>query len=169
MTESIIQSTFVHTCTLSHLYTADNTKNLNKRIFWRPTQNNPPPQPPPKSLPELLKEHDLPLGLFPKNITGYNFDVNTRKITVDVPGICDVSGLRFSNTVTGCLERGRLNHIKGIRTESLTWEEVHCIEIKLRKGKLHLHLTGKVDKLRRLDEFATLKDVQTKSFTFGIL
>ncbi|KAF2306469.1 hypothetical protein GH714_018361 [Hevea brasiliensis] len=59
-----------------------------------------------KPLPELLKEYDLAVGIFPRDATNYEFNEETGKLTVFIPSICEVgykdsSVLRFSATVTG--------------------------------------------------------------------
>nr|CAD1833053.1 unnamed protein product [Ananas comosus var. bracteatus] len=75
-----------------------------------------------KPLPDLLREHDLPTGLFPREATHYEFDEQTKKLTVYIPSICEVyykdsSVLRFFTTVTGHLEKGKLANIEGLKDE----------------------------------------------------
>ena len=53
-----------------------------------------------KALPELLKEYDLPIGIFPRDATNYEFNEETGKLVVYIPQVCEVgykdsSVLRF--------------------------------------------------------------------------
>jgi hypothetical protein len=66
-----------------------------------------------KPLPELLKEYDMAAGIFPRDATNYEFNEETGKLTVFIPAVCEVgykdsSVLRFSTSVTGYLEKGKL-------------------------------------------------------------
>ena len=85
-----------------------------------------------KPLPDLLKEHDLPIGIFPRDATNYEFNEETRKLTVFIPSICEVgykdsSVVRFSTTVTAFLEQGKLADIEGMKTKVMIWVKVSCI------------------------------------------
>ncbi|KAK3444949.1 hypothetical protein EUGRSUZ_A00612 [Eucalyptus grandis] len=44
-----------------------------------------------KPLPDLLKEYDLPIGIFPRYATNYEFDEETGKLTVFIPSVCEVT------------------------------------------------------------------------------
>ncbi|KAJ1699058.1 hypothetical protein LUZ63_007570 [Rhynchospora breviuscula] len=117
-----------------------------------------------KPLSDLLDEYGLPPGLFPKNITSYEFEKETKKITVRMPRAnCDVgntSMFRFANTVTGRIEKGMLKDIEGIKTYTgMTFEVVTRMKIKVIKGKKLIYCTGKVDCHRSFDEFMTPKEV----------
>ena len=83
-------------------------------------------------LPELLKKYDLPMGIFPRDATNYEFNEDTQKLTVFIPSICEVgykdsSVLRFSTTVTGYLEKGKLVDIEGVKTKFMLWLKVTTI------------------------------------------
>ncbi|KAJ6871465.1 hypothetical protein NC652_036969 [Populus alba x Populus x berolinensis] len=85
-----------------------------------------------KPLPDLLKEYDLPIGIFPRDATNYEFNEETRKLTVFIPSICEVgykdsSVVRFSTTVTAFLEQGKLADIEGMKTKVMIWVKVSCI------------------------------------------
>ncbi|GFY82411.1 hypothetical protein Acr_02g0006510 [Actinidia rufa] len=93
-----------------------------------------------KPLPELLKDYDLAVGIFPRDATNYEFNEETGKLTVYIPSICEVgykdsSVLRFSTTVTGYLEKGKLADIDGMKTKVMIWVKVSCISAD--GGKLH--------------------------------
>ncbi|CAN4106185.1 unnamed protein product [Withania somnifera] len=75
-----------------------------------------------KPLPELLKEYDIPVGIFPRDATNYEFNEETKKLTVHLGDICeityrDASIVRFNSTVTGHLEKGNLAEIQGMKTK----------------------------------------------------
>ncbi|KAG0475382.1 hypothetical protein HPP92_015068 [Vanilla planifolia] len=85
-----------------------------------------------KPLPDLLQEHDLPKGLFPRDVTRYEFDAESGRLTVFIPSVCEVSYrdesmLRFFSKVKGNLEKGRLSQVEGIKTKVLIWLKVTSI------------------------------------------
>lgn len=111
-------------------------------------------------LPELLKEYDLAIGIFPRNATNYEFDEETKKLTVYVPSVCEVgykdeSVLRFSTTVSGCLEKGKLSEIVGIKTKVFVWMKVTCITSE--KSKIHFQASS-LWKARSRDAYEVERD-----------
>ncbi|CAN4115870.1 unnamed protein product [Withania somnifera] len=75
-----------------------------------------------KPLPELLKEYDIPVGIFPRYATNYELDQETKKLTVHIGERCqityrDASIVRFNSTVTGHLEKRKLAEIEGMKTK----------------------------------------------------
>ncbi|XP_002526673.2 uncharacterized protein At5g01610 [Ricinus communis] len=112
-----------------------------------------------KPLPELLKEYDLAIGIFPRDATNYEFNAETGKLTVFVPEICEVgykdsSVLRFFTTITGYLEKGKLADIEGIKTKVLIWVKVTCITSDGPK----LHFTAGMKKTRKREAYEVLRD-----------
>ncbi|KAL3826157.1 hypothetical protein ACJIZ3_022186 [Penstemon smallii] len=112
-----------------------------------------------KPLPELLKEYDLPIGIFPRDATNYEFNEETRKLIVYIPSICEVgyrdsSVLRFSTIVTGYLEKGKLVDIEGIKTKVIVWVKVTCISSE----KSKLCFTAGMKKSRNKDAYEVLRD-----------
>ncbi|CAN4109731.1 unnamed protein product [Withania somnifera] len=112
-----------------------------------------------KPLPELLKEYDLPVGIFPRDATNYEFNEETKKLTVYIPSICEVayrdsSVLRFSTAVTGYLGKGKLADIEGIKTKVMIW--VNVIAISSEKSKLHF--TAGLKKTRTREAYEVLRD-----------
>ncbi|XP_019162142.1 PREDICTED: uncharacterized protein At5g01610-like [Ipomoea nil] len=112
-----------------------------------------------KPLPELLKEYELPIGIFPRDTTNYEFDEETRKLTVNIPSICEVgykdsSVLRFNTTVTGCLDKGKLTDIDGIKTKVMIWVKVSSITCDNSK----LHFSVGMKKTRNRDAYEYNKD-----------
>ncbi|KAJ4772872.1 hypothetical protein LUZ62_037354 [Rhynchospora pubera] len=113
-----------------------------------------------KPLPDLLKEYDMPAGIFPKDATNYEFNEETGKLTVYIPSICEVgykdsSVLRFSTTVTGYLEKGKFADIEGIKTKTLIWGKV--TSVKTEGSKLSFSTSVK-NTTRSRDAYEVLRD-----------
>ncbi|XP_019187614.1 PREDICTED: uncharacterized protein At5g01610-like [Ipomoea nil] len=111
-----------------------------------------------KPLTELLKEYDLPVGIFPSDATNYEFNEETRKITVFIPSICEVgykdsSVLRFATTVTGYLEKGKLADIEGMKTKVMIWVKVTAISSE----KSKLHFSAGMKKTRNRDAYEVIR------------
>lgn len=85
-----------------------------------------------KPLAEVLKEYDLPVGLFPREATNYELDEGSKKLVVNIPSVCEVtyrdqSLLRFSTKVSATLEKGKLSDVDGIKTKFILWLRVSYI------------------------------------------
>ncbi|ESQ49189.1 hypothetical protein EUTSA_v10021655mg [Eutrema salsugineum] len=112
-----------------------------------------------KPLPELLKEFGLPVGIFPRDATNYEFNEQTRKLTVFIPSVCEVgykdsSVLRFTTTVTGFLEKGKLADVEGVKTKVMIWVKVTSISADSSK----VHFTAGMKKTRSRDAYEVLRD-----------
>lgn len=112
-----------------------------------------------KPLPELLKEYGLPVGIFPRDATNYEFNEETGKLTVFIPSVCEVgyrdsSVLRFSMTVTGYLEKQKLVDIEGMKTKVMIWVKVAAISAEGSK----VHFTAGMKKTRSRDVYEILRD-----------
>ncbi|KAK4802184.1 hypothetical protein SAY86_000387 [Trapa natans] len=112
-----------------------------------------------KPLPELLKDYGLAVGIFPRDATNYEFNEATGKLTVFIPSICEVgyrdsSVLRFSTTVTGYLEKGKLADIEGMKTKVMIWVKVTSISAEGSK----LYFTAGVKKSRSKEAYEVLRD-----------
>ncbi|XP_072959858.1 uncharacterized protein At5g01610-like [Typha angustifolia] len=112
-----------------------------------------------KPLPDLLREYDLPAGLFPRDATNYEFNEETGKLIVYIPSVCEVgykdsSVLRFFTTVTGYLEKGKLADIEGIKTKVLVWSKVTCVKTEGSK----VHFSTGMKKTRSRDAYEVLRD-----------
>uniref|UniRef100_A0A0E0KCJ1 DUF538 family protein n=1 Tax=Oryza punctata TaxID=4537 RepID=A0A0E0KCJ1_ORYPU len=111
-----------------------------------------------KPLPELLREHDLPEGLFPREATNYEFSPETRRLTVHIPAPCEVgyrdgSVLRFDATVSGTLEKGRLAEVEGLKTKVLVWARVTAVRADAAK----VHFTAGIKKSRSRDAYEVVR------------
>ncbi|CAN6715489.1 hypothetical protein FF1_010010 [Malus domestica] len=112
-----------------------------------------------KPLPELLKDFDLAIGIFPRDATNYEFNEETGKLTVYIPTVCEVgyrdsSVLRFFTTVTGYLKKGRLEDIQGMKTKVLIWVNVTCITSEGSK----LHFTAGLKRSRSREAYEVQRD-----------
>ncbi|KAF4401386.1 hypothetical protein G4B88_001580 [Cannabis sativa] len=112
-----------------------------------------------KALPELLKEYDIPVGIFPRDATNYEFNEETGKLIVYIPAVCEVgykdsSVLRFSTTVTGFLEKGKLADVEGMKTKVMIWVKVTSISFDRSK----VHFTAGMKKSRSREAYEVLRD-----------
>ncbi|KAL3819490.1 hypothetical protein ACJIZ3_005395 [Penstemon smallii] len=118
---------------------------------------------PSKSLPDLLREHNLPPGLFPQNITCYEFDESKAKLIVYLPSpseVCfkDSSVVRFSTRVKGTLSRGKLSGIEGMKTKVvLVWVKVTSVNVEGYKSD-KVWFTAGVKKSRSKDAYEIPRD-----------
>ncbi|PKA64856.1 Uncharacterized protein AXF42_Ash011458 [Apostasia shenzhenica] len=112
-----------------------------------------------KPLIELLREYDLPRGIFPRDATNYEFNAETGILIVSIPSICEVgykdeSMLRFSTKLTGHLEKGRLSEVEGIKTKALIWLKVTSI---FTEGSTVNFIVG-LKRSRSRDAYEVLRD-----------
>ncbi|KAJ4711423.1 Protein of unknown function, DUF538 [Melia azedarach] len=112
---------------------------------------------PTKSLPDLLREYNLPPGLFPQNIICYEFDETKAKLTVYLPSPCEVSFkdssvIRYATRVKATLMRGKLTAIDGMKTKVLVWVKVTCISVESYKSD-KVWFTAGVKKSRPKDAY----------------
>ncbi|GAA0147763.1 hypothetical protein LIER_07384 [Lithospermum erythrorhizon] len=117
-----------------------------------------------KPLEELLKEHDLPVGIFPSDATGYEFNEQTKLLTVNMSSICEVSYkdssvLRLDTVVTAYLEKGKLTDIDGMKTKVMIWIKVSSITSEGSK----LHFQAGMRKTRNRDAYEVLRPGVTVS------
>lgn len=115
-----------------------------------------------KSLPDLLKEYNLPPGLFPQNIICYEFDETKNKLTVFFSSPCEVtfkdgSAIRYATRVKGILLRGKLMGVEGMKTKVLVWVKVTTISVESSKSD-KLWFTAGVKKSRSKNVYDTPHD-----------
>ncbi|GAB4840078.1 hypothetical protein Ancab_020787 [Ancistrocladus abbreviatus] len=117
---------------------------------------------PEKSLPELLREYNLPPGLFPQNITCYEFDATKAKLIVYLPHPCEVSFkdssvIRYATRVKAILLRGKLTSIEGMKTKVLVWVKVTAVAVEGYKSD-KVWFTAGMKKSRPRDAYDMLRD-----------
>ncbi|KAH6799096.1 DUF538 family protein of unknown function [Perilla frutescens var. frutescens] len=117
---------------------------------------------PVKSLADLLRENNLPPGLFPQNITCYEFDEVKSKLIVYMSSPCEVcfkdsSVVRYSTRVKATLSRGKLTGIEGMKTKVLVWVKVTSINVEGYKSD-KVWFTAGVKKSRAKDAYEMPRD-----------
>ncbi|KAK1296208.1 Uncharacterized protein QJS10_CPB15g01316 [Acorus calamus] len=117
---------------------------------------------PAKSLPELLREYNLPPGLFPRNITCYEYNESISKLIVYMPSACEVSFkdssvIRYATRVKGTLSRGKLSAIDGMKTKLLVWVKVTHVGVESYKSD-KVCFTAGVKKMRARDAYEMPRD-----------
>ncbi|KAL0538857.1 hypothetical protein IC582_023021 [Cucumis melo] len=110
-----------------------------------------------KSLPDLLREYNLPPGLFPQNMTCYEFDESKSKLIVYLPSACEISFkdssvVRYATRVKGTLQRGKLTNIEGMKTKVLVWVKVTSVSVEGYKSD-KVWFTAGVKKSRSKDAY----------------
>ncbi|KAJ7956433.1 Protein of unknown function, DUF538 [Quillaja saponaria] len=117
---------------------------------------------PSKALPDLLREHNLPPGLFPRNITCYEFVESKAKLIVYLPSTCEVSFkdssvVRYATHIKGTLSRGKFTGIEGMKTKILMWVKVNSVTVEGYKSDKVLFIAG-VKKSRPKDAYEMPRD-----------
>ncbi|XP_051115631.1 uncharacterized protein At5g01610-like [Andrographis paniculata] len=117
---------------------------------------------PQKSLPDLLREHNLPPGLFPQNITCYEFDEGKSKLVVYMSSPCEVcfkdsSVVRYSTRVKAILSRGKLSNVEGMKTKVLVWVKVTAVAVENYKSD-KVWFTAGVKRSRAKDAYDVPRD-----------
>lgn len=112
-----------------------------------------------KPLPDLLKDFDLPVGIFPLDATNYEFNEQTGFLEVSIPSICEVgykdsSVLKFSTTVSGYLQKGKFTNVEGMKTKMIVWVKVTCIAADASK----IIFTAGLNKSRSRDAYNVPRD-----------
>ncbi|KZV56537.1 hypothetical protein F511_16136 [Dorcoceras hygrometricum] len=117
---------------------------------------------PTRSLSDLLRENNLPQGLFPQNTTCYEYDESKSKLIVYLPTPCEVcfkdsSILRYSTRVKGTLSRGKLSGVEGLKTKVLVWVKVTSVHVESYKSD-KVWFTAGVKKSRPKDAYEIARD-----------
>ncbi|KAK4395915.1 hypothetical protein Sango_1745800 [Sesamum angolense] len=101
-------------------------------------------------------------GLFPQNITCYEFDESKSKLIVYLPSPCEVcfkdaSVIRYSTRVKATLSRGKLSGIEGMKTKVLVWVKVTSVNVESYKSD-KVWFTAGVKKSRSKDAYEMPRD-----------
>lgn len=114
-------------------------------------------------LPELLQKHQIPEGLFPKNVLKYEFDETTGQLAVVLPFPCEVrfkddSVVRYDQRVTGVLSTGVLKNIEGMKTKILMmWSKVVSVTMDKPEATKVVFISS-INKSRPRDAYILLRD-----------
>lgn len=106
----------------------------------------------------------MPAGIFPRNVTCYEFDASRGKLVVHMPAATagevsfkDGSVVRYAGRVKGTLTRGKLSGVEGMKTKVLVWVKVTQIHVEgFRSDKVCF--TAGVKKLRPKDAYDTPRE-----------
>lgn len=106
-----------------------------------------------------MREYNLPAGLFPENITCFEFDETKAKLIVYLANPCEVSYkdstvMRYATRVKAILLRGKIMGIEGIKTKVLVWVKVASMGVEGSKSD-KLWITAGVKKSRPRDAYDT--------------
>ncbi|XP_004239083.1 uncharacterized protein At5g01610 [Solanum lycopersicum] len=124
---------------------------------------------PMKSLTDLLRERNLPLGLFPQNITSYELDESKSKLTVHLPSPCEItfkdgSVIRYATRVKCILLRDKLIGIEGMKTKVLVWVKITNVSVEGNRSE-KVSFTAGVKKSRPREAYDIPRDaVAVKEF-----
>lgn len=116
-----------------------------------------------KTLPDLLREYNLPAGLFPQNVISYEFDDSKAKLIVYLSSPCEVSfkdssAVRYASRVKAILLRGKLTGIEGMKTKVLSvWVKVTAVAVEGYKSD-KVWFTAGVRKARPKEAYEMLCD-----------
>lgn len=115
-----------------------------------------------KSLPDLLRDYNLPPGLFPQNIICYEYDEIKAKLTVYLSSPCEVtfkdsSVIRYATRVKGTISRGKFSGIEGMKTKVLVWVKVTGVSVESYKAD-KVWFTAGVKKSRPRDAYDMPRD-----------
>ncbi|KAL2935274.1 hypothetical protein RDABS01_018392 [Bienertia sinuspersici] len=116
-----------------------------------------------KPLPELLRDFNLPAGIFPENIICYEFDESRSKLIVYMSSPCEVcfkdsNILRYNNRVKATLSKGKLTGIDGMKTKGLMWVKVTSINVESYKSDKVWFSASGVKKCRPKDAYDMPRD-----------
>lgn len=104
----------------------------------------------------------MPPGLFPANITCYEFTETNAKLIVYLPAPSEVSfkdssAIRYAMRVKANLLRGKLTGIEGMKTKVVVWVKVTCVAVESSKSD-KVWFTAGVKKSRSKDVYITPSD-----------
>lgn len=115
-----------------------------------------------KSLHKLLQDYNLAPGLFPQNITCYEFDESKGELIVYMPSTCkvsfkDSSVIRYAPRVKAILLQGKLMGIEGMKTKVLLWVKVTSVTVEGHKSDKVWFMAG-VKSSRSKDAYEIPRD-----------
>ncbi|KAL6954923.1 hypothetical protein U1Q18_020048 [Sarracenia purpurea var. burkii] len=72
---------------------------------------------------QVLEEYDLPVGLLPTGVSGYELDNSTGEFKAYLNGTCSFTissyELKYKSTITGVISTDKLTNLKGISVKVL--------------------------------------------------
>ncbi|XP_031262910.1 uncharacterized protein LOC116121109 [Pistacia vera] len=114
-----------------------------------------------ESIYQILKAHELPMGLLPKGISQFSFDSRGR-FEVFLDQACNAkfeSELHYDRNVSGTLSYGQIGSLSGISAQELfLWFPVKGIRVDIPSSGLIYFDVGVVFKQFSLSLFETPRD-----------
>lgn len=106
-----------------------------------------------------MRDYNLPTGLFPENITCYEFDETKAKLIVYLPhpsevSFKDSSVIRYATRVKAILLRGKMMGIEGMKTKVLVWVKIASVGVEGSKSD-KVWITAGVKKSKPRDAYDT--------------
>ncbi|XLR53433.1 hypothetical protein S83_004105, partial [Arachis hypogaea] len=110
---------------------------------------------------EALKEHELPMGLFPKGVTDFELGTDGR-FWVHLEQACNAkfeSELHYDSNVSGSLSCGKIDSLTGMEAQDLfLWFPVVSIRVDLPSSGIIYFDVGAASKKFKLSLFETPPD-----------
>ncbi|MED6138962.1 hypothetical protein PIB30_079382 [Stylosanthes scabra] len=110
---------------------------------------------------EALKEHDLPMGLFPKGVTDFQLSTDGR-FYVHLDQACNAkfeSQLHYDSNVSGSLSCGKIDSLSGMEAQDLfLWFPVVSIRVDVPSSGIIYFDVGAASKKFSLSLFETPPD-----------
>lgn len=113
---------------------------------------------------DVLQSNGLPMGLFPKGISGFSLDPTSGLFQLNMlyPSPCDAkfeTPVRYQCNITGRLDYGRISDLSGVSAQELfLWLPVKSIRVDIPSSGLIYFDVGVVFKQFSLSFFETPKD-----------
>ncbi|XP_057788856.1 uncharacterized protein LOC131005791 [Salvia miltiorrhiza] len=113
---------------------------------------------------DILRSHGLPIGIFPKSISGFSVDPASGgfRLRLPSPSPCDTvfeTRLRYECDITGRIRYGRISNLTGVLAQELfLWLPVRGIQVDIPSSGLIYFDVEVVSKQFSLSLFDTLKD-----------
>ncbi|KFK38203.1 hypothetical protein AALP_AA3G082400 [Arabis alpina] len=115
-----------------------------------------------ESIYEILQANGLPLGIFPKGVKEFDFDVATGRFSVYLNQSCDAkyeTELRYDVNVSGTIGYAQIGDLSGISAQELfLWFRVKGIRVDVPSSGLIFFDVGVVRKQYSLSLFETPRD-----------
>ncbi|CAI9090856.1 OLC1v1025725C1 [Oldenlandia corymbosa var. corymbosa] len=118
---------------------------------------------PSSSVEDVLKAHALPIGIFPKLISGFSLDPASGMFQLQVANSpCDAkfeTPVRYDVNVTGVISYGKISDLSGVASQELfLWLPVKGIKVDVPSSGLIYFDVGVVSKQFSLSLFETPHD-----------
>ncbi|KAI3679056.1 hypothetical protein L6452_38363 [Arctium lappa] len=78
---------------------------------------------------DVLKSYNLPIGVLPQNVSGYDLDPNSGKFSVYISDDCDFKvdryEIQYSPTIKGVIHQNQIEELDGVQVKiTLFWIDI---------------------------------------------